>query len=252
LLPIDDPAVRHCLLVAIVAINLGRQSGLAEARVESLACAALTMNLGALHLHADLANGAERFDEHAREGIQRHPEHSARLLEASWVRDPDWLAAVRQHHENLDGSGYPLGLRGGEIDAPARLIRVVDYFIAKISGRRNRQPRSARFALRMILLEGDRERLDTRFAQHLLHRYGLYPVGTLVRLENREIAVITRNSGRCGNASMATSFMRQRGRFLAFPVERDISAPGYAVIDVLERDAHRSRFPWEMFWQDWS
>lgn len=252
LLPIGDPAVRHCLLVAVVAIHLGRQMAMPDRSIESLACAALTMNLGALRLHADLADGREAFDDYARAGIQDHPEHGARLLEASGVRDPDWLATVRQHHENIDGSGYPLGLRGEEIGQSARLLRVVDYFVAKISGRRSRPPKSARFALRLILLEGDRERLDTRFAQHLLHRYGLYPVGTLVRLENMEIAVVTRNSGRCGNASVATSFMRQRGRFLAFPIERDISPSGLAVTDVLERDAYRSRFPWELFWRDWS
>lgn len=252
LLPMDDPAVRHCLLVAVVAINLGRQMEMADRNIESLACAALTMNLGALRLHAELADGREFFDDYARAGIQEHPEHGARLLEASGIRDPEWLAAVRQHHENMDGSGYPLGLRGEQIGPSARLIRVVDYFVAKISGRHTRPPRSARFALRLLLLENDRERLDTRYAQHLLHRYGLYPVGTLVRLENMEIAVVTRNTGRCGNASVATSFMRQRGRFLAFPIERDISAAGLAVTDVLEREAYRSRFPWELFWRDWS
>lgn len=252
LLPMSDPAVRHCLLVAIVAIDLGRQLGIAEQTVVSLACAALTMNLAALRLHADLADGQKGYNDSARMVIRHHPVRGKRLLEAGGVRDPDWLAAVQQHHENLDGSGYPSGLQGEAIGLPARLLRVVDYFIAKLSGRRSRPPKSAKFALNLILLENERERLDTRFAKLLLHRYGLYPTGTLVRLESGELAVITRNSGRCGEASVAMSFMRQRGRLLAFPVEHRISASGHAVIDVVERDVHRSKLPWDLFWRDWT
>lgn len=252
LLPMNDPAIRHCLLVAIVTTELGRQLEMPERSIENLACAALTMNLAALRLHADLADGQRGYNESARLIIRHHPERSTRLLEASGVHDRDWLAAVYQHHENIDGSGYPLGLVDEEIGQPARLLRVADYFIAKLSGRRGRPPKSAKFALSLLLLENERMQLDIRLAKLLLHRYGIYPSGTLVRLANEEIAVITRNSGRCGNASVAMSFMHRPGRFLAFPVERHISDTGHNVIDVMEREAHRSRMPWDLFWRDWS
>lgn len=252
LMKIDDLAVRHCLLVAIIVIGLGHHLDISDKALETAVCAALTMNLAALRLHADLAGGEKHYNDSARIIIHHHPERSTRLLQASGIEDADWLDAVRQHHENLDGSGYPRGLHGADIKQSARLIRVADYFVAKITGRRNRAPKSAKFALRLILLESERERMDTRFAKLLLHRYGLYPSGTIVRLENREVAVVTRNAGRCGSASSAMSFFRQRGRLLAFPVERNIAAPGYRVTDVLERDAYYAKFPWEELWQDWS
>lgn len=252
LLPVRDPAIRHCLLVAIVVIGLGRQLGESETRLESLACAALTMNLAALRLHADLAEDQRAFNDAARMIILHHPERGSRLLEVSGVRDPVWLSAVQQHHENLDGSGYPLGLVGEAIGQPARLLRVADFFIAKISGRRSRPPKSAQFALSLILLENDRQQLDAQLAKLLLQRYGLYPSGTLVKLENQEVAVIIRNGGRCGSASLAMSFLRPRGRVLAFPIERDLSLPGQGVSEVLEREAYRSKLPWESFWRDWA
>jgi HD-GYP domain-containing protein (c-di-GMP phosphodiesterase class II) len=252
LMPMNDSAARHCLISAIIAIGLARHLELPNQYSESLACAALTMNLAALRLHADLADGERGFGDSAQMIIRHHPERSSRLLEASGIKDPDWLDAVRQHHENLDGSGYPNGLRDQAICLPARLLRVADFYVAKITGRRNRPPKSAKFALNLILFENERERLDAEYAKLLLHRYGLYPSGTLVRLESQEIAVITRNHGRCGSTSQAMSFMRQRGRLLAFPVEHDISTPGYQVIDVLEREAYRSKLPWDLFWRDWT
>lgn len=252
LMPMEHPAARHSLLVGIVAIALGRHLDWHDRNIETVVCAALTMNMSALRLHAELASGARPYDDLAARAIREHPERSARLLESCGVTDPEWLAAVRQHHENLDGTGYPLGLSGGQISEAARLLRVSDYYMAKLSGRNGRPPKSARFALNLILRDRDSERLDAQVAQRLLHRYGLYPVGSLVRLKNHEIAMVTRNSGRCGNASVAMSFIREHGRLLAFPIERNLAEPDYAVVRVLERDLHRSKLPWELFWRDWS
>jgi HD-GYP domain-containing protein (c-di-GMP phosphodiesterase class II) len=251
LLPMDDPAIRHCLLVSIVVIGLGRLVEEPERQLESLVCAALTMNIGALKLHTDLAEDHKCYNDSARLIIQHHPIRGIQLLEASGIVDELWLTAVRQHHENLDGSGYPSGLCDEAIDYHARLLRVADFYMAKISGRRNRPPKSAQFALSLLLLEKDREQLDTKLARLLLQRHGLYPSGTLVKLENQEVAVVIRNLGHCGEASHAMSFLRSRGRFLAFPVERDISSPGHGVTEILEHEAHRSRLPWEAFWRDW-
>jgi HD-GYP domain-containing protein (c-di-GMP phosphodiesterase class II) len=248
LAPAPDPALRHCLLVAIIAIDLAHTTGFPERNVETLAAAALTMNVAALRLHAELATGMEQYDEITEADIRRHPERSARLLEVGGLSDADWLATVRQHHENLDGSGYPGGLSAREICAAARLIRVVDFYVAKLSGRRNRRPKTAQIALRHILLGNERQRLDAQYAVPLLRRYGLYPAGTLVRLANREIAVIVRNTGKNVNSSVAMSFMQHRGRKFAFPIERDIDTPTQTVVEVLEIDSSWPEMPWEAFW----
>lgn len=248
LMPVDDPALRHCLLVAVIASDLGQHVGFAGRELESLVCAALTMNIAAMRLHADLAKGMERYNEFAEADIRRHPERGAHLLEIGGIVDADWLETVRQHHENLDGSGYPGGLMGEEIVPAARLLRVIDFYVAKLSGRRDRRPKTAQIALRQLLLGTERQRLDASFAVPLLRRYGLYPAGTLVRLANKEIAVVVRQAGKGPNASIAMSFMRQRERRFAFPIERDTSQAPYGVVEVLEVEAHWREMPWEGFW----
>jgi hypothetical protein len=242
-----DPAVRHCLITALVALELGEQAGLSETTLASLLGAALTMNLSAMRLHAELATGLARYNDEIHADIRLHPERGVRLLSVGGLADPVWLAAVAQHHENLDGSGYPRGLRDDAIIQPARILRIADYYAAKISGRRYRPPHSAKFALREIFA-GERGRLDTRLAVLLLRRFGLYPPGTLVRLANREVAVAIRRQGHGDDAGNVVSFMEYRGRLLKTPQLRNTALAGYAVTGVTEPEPRWPDIPWARFW----
>lgn len=246
-LPIRDPAIRHGLVTALIALDLGAQTGLAGGALESLAAAALTMNLSALRLHADLAQGFVHYGPDVRDLMRRHPDESADLLASGGISDPAWLAAVRQHHENLDGSGYPLGLRNDEIDLPARLIRVADYYAAKISGRHYRLPKSPQFAYKQ-LFGSERGRLDGPASTLSLRCLGLYPPGTLVRLATREIAVTTRKEGSGETAGHVMAFMDARGKLLREANERDTALVNFAVIGATEAEPHWPEIRWEAYW----
>lgn len=247
LLPMRDPAAHHCLLTALLVNDLGEQVDLSGKAVEAAVAASLTMNIAAMAMHAELAEGRLRFSHEVRDEIHRHPEAGAALLEEGGVTDTVWLAAVRQHHENLDGSGYPLGLRNDEIGTAARLIRVADYYAAKISGRRYRPPKSSKFALKQ-LFGGERGRVDSHVALLLPRRLGLYPPGTLVRLATREVAVVLRKEGSGESAGHAMAFMEHRERLLKEPVERDTALVNYAVIGIAEPEPHWPEIRWEAYW----
>lgn len=247
LLPMRDPAARHCLLTAVIAIDLGDQVGLAGPERESTIAAALTMNVAAMRMHAELADGRLHLIPEVRAELRRHPDQGLELLREGGITDPVWLDAVHQHHENLDGSGYPRGLREDEIGSAARLIRVADYYAAKISGRHYRPPRSTKFAINQ-LFGSERGHLDHRIAQQLLRRYGLYPPGTLVRLANRELAAVLRKEGNAESAGHVMAFMEARGRLLKEPVERDTASVSYAVIGITEAEAHWPAIGWAAYW----
>ncbi len=247
LLPLRDPAVRHCLLTAIIAGDLGTLMDLPVATLESLSGAALTMNLAAMRLHAELAQGLTSFDAAARAEMRNHPEHGVKLLMAGGLADSVWLTAVRQHHENLDGSGYPAGLRDEAIGLPARILRVADYYAAKISGRHYRPARSVQFAMQR-LFGPERGHLDTHLATLLLRYSGLYPPGTLVRLASREIAVVTRKQGNGETAGTVTAFMNNLGHLLKTPLERHTGTTDYAILDVTEAEPAWPEIRWANYW----
>ena len=246
-LPMRDPAVRHCLVSALIALDLAGQMSLSGSETESLSAAALTMNVSAMRLHADLDQGFVPFSPEIRAAMRRHPDDGAGRLAASGIDDPVWLAAVRQHHENLDGSGYPLGLRDDGIAMSARLIRVADYYAAKISGRHYRPPKSPQFAIKQ-LFGSERGRLDSQAATLSLRCLGLYPPGTLVRLATREIAVVTRKEGSGESAGHVMAFMTPNGRLLKEPAEHDTGLVNFAVLDVAEAQPNWPEIAWEAYW----
>lgn len=247
LMPMRDAAARHTLLATLMVLDLSARARMDEDARTSVAAASLTMNIAAMRLHADLAEGRVGFDPQTRDDLTRHPEYGARLLEASGVTDPIWLTAVRQHHEHLDGSGYPHGLRDDDISLGARLLRVADVYAARISGRRYRAPKSPLSAYKH-LFGGERGRIDAQVALLLPRQIGLYPPGTLVRLANREVAVVLRREGTGENAGHVMAFMEARGRLLKLPVERDTALVSYAVVGVTEVEPTWPAIDWPVFW----
>lgn len=245
LIPLKGMALRHCLHSALVAMVIGEALGWPEQRLESLTCAALTMNLSEIELHEHLAMGARILTDAQRQAIRQHPARSTQILVGAGVDDQEWLAAVTAHHENLDGSGYPAGLVGEAIPLPARILRVADYYCAKVAGRHYRPPRSAEYALRS-LFGNERQRLDMHLAAHLLRRLGLYPPGTLLRLANRETAVVTRYPGRRKTLRHVVSFLDYRGRPHERPQVRDLVK--HAIVGPAEPDPGWPPIVWERLW----
>lgn len=245
LIPLQGTALRHCLQSALVALVIGEALGWPKQRLESLTCAALTMNLSEMTLHEHLAMGARSLTDAQRQAIRQHPARSTEILADAGVDDREWLAAVMAHHENLDGTGYPAGLVGEAIPLPARILRVADYYCAKVAGRHYRPPRSPEQALRS-LFGSERQRLDMQLAAHLLRRLGLYPPGTLLRLANRETAAVTRYPGHRKALRHVVSFLDYRGRLHERPQVRDTSR--HAIVGLAEPDPGWPPIVWERLW----
>ncbi|MDP2432353.1 MAG: HD domain-containing phosphohydrolase [Pseudomonadota bacterium] len=246
LAPLARPSVGHALRVLFVTNLLAEQLDFSEADQESLAAAALTMNVASLDLHDRLHAYAGVVPEADRAALRGHPQAGADRLERAGVADVLWLDAVRQHHENMDAGGYPDGLPGSAISLAARVLRVADFYCAKISGRHYRPPKSASFAFQE-LFGRERTHLDGQIATLLLRRMGIYPPGTLVRLASRETACIARRA-QDGVARWAVSVLDARERALESPQARDVSKRNHAIIGTADRQPGWPTINWMAVW----
>ncbi len=246
LLPGPAGATRHCLLTAQFSLGIGTYLGMDPPTLETLTSAALSMNIAAMKLHNELID-RNQLSREEKEAIQDHPGQAVNLLYASGITDSAWLDAVFQHHENMDGSGYPTGLRGNEISMPARILRVADLYAAKISGRYYRPPRSSLFAMQ-YLFGHERRKIDSQLATLLLRRYGFFPPGTLVFLSNHETAVVTRIQERKNALRHVVSFLDSRGRAMERPAERDTQKSGFSVTRLAEIQRDWPEIRWESVW----
>lgn len=246
LAPLARPSVAHSLQVMFTALFLAEQMELTEQQRTSLAGAALTMNMSELALHDRLASQSAPLNNEEKQHLTAHPVRSAELLAGAGLEDLDWLETVIQHHENMDGSGYPARRTGGDILLTARILRVADTYCARLSKRHYTPPRSGHISLANFL---GRElgRLDSQIATLLLRRIGLFPPGTLIRLASREFACVTRR-WRGSVVRYAVSFLDARGRPIDPPRERDLSSRLQQMRGVLELDPGWPPINWKSLW----
>lgn len=235
-------ALRSAVLIAVVA---QQQLRLPAPQLQATLCAALTANLSLTKMQDELYQLPRPLSEVQRRRMQSHPQKTAQLLELLGVEDELWLEAVRQHHERLDGSGYPQGLQGKAIGLGARLIGLADTYMAMTSPRQYRTPLSPRQAMRE-LLGGENQQLDARLGKAFLRSLGVFPPGSVVALDNGDTAVVI-EPGASLNQPICAAIKAASGDFYLQPLRRDTSDFQYRIIKVLGQEILHKRQPF-LFW----
>jgi len=217
-----DHSTHTAIVCQLVATRLG-WDGESRQRVFK---AALTMNVSMLELQGTLAAQATPPTRAQREQILSHPQRSVEMLAASGVGDRDWLDAVLQHHEAVDGSGYPQGLT--QIGELAQLVRRADIYTAKLSPRAGRDAIAADRAGREMFMSDPGHPMVAA----MVKEFGLYPPGSFVLLASGETAMVVQR-GAAVNNPIVTVLSTGRGEPCPEPLRRDTSFPAYAVKSVL-------------------
>jgi HD-GYP domain-containing protein (c-di-GMP phosphodiesterase class II) len=146
----DPYTAGHQRRVAKLCRAIGTEMGLPWGRIQGLRMAAAIHDLGKIHVPAAILNKPGQLSEHEMAIIRQHPQTAYEILRG--IEFPWPLAeTIYQHHERLDGSGYPRGLKGDEIILEARILGVADVLesiYAFRPYRPGRGPQAAREALR--------------------------------------------------------------------------------------------------------
>jgi putative nucleotidyltransferase with HDIG domain len=154
----DDVTHRHCLSVAGLAAAFAGTLGLKESDSRHLVKGALLHDIGKAKIPLAILNKPAPLTLEERLEMDRHPALGHGML-LGGNYDPLTLSVVRSHHEYLDGSGYPDGLRGRDIPDLVRLITICDIFAALIESRPYKAPKSVHEAY--AILERMGPKLDT-------------------------------------------------------------------------------------------
>jgi HD-GYP domain-containing protein (c-di-GMP phosphodiesterase class II) len=222
-------AIHSATLCDLVAQSQGMRSN--DRRV--LIGAALTRDVGFLELQEELELQSDPLSRSQRREVETHPRASASLLREAGVTDPVWLACVEQHHERLDGSGYPRGLRGAQIQPQSGLLCVADTYSAMVKPRVYRAAIQGPNAIHSIFQIRD-SLADETGVQSFIRVLGVYPPGLIVRLASREIAVVTRRTENL-KAPEVRVVADSSDRLLQIYHSRDILEPEFAVQEILAR-----------------
>jgi HD-GYP domain-containing protein (c-di-GMP phosphodiesterase class II) len=179
----------HSLAVAQVIARLARHDPDWRGRPLEPILAALVHDVGMLKVPADLLAQPGPLTDEERRLVEAHPLHGAELAaritpSASWLVD-----AAGHHHERLDGTGYPNGLRDLQIKPLVRLLSICDVYTAMCQPRPYRAALDTRTALTDTLLLAEKGVLDRQLAERLL-LLSFYPVGSVVELSDGSIGLV--------------------------------------------------------------
>lgn len=228
-------SITHAIYTSIVSGLLGRRRNVSDAENQVIICAALTMNISIVQLQDLLYEQATPLTDKQRLQIDNHPEQSTSLLKQAGVTSEVWLEMITQHHEKNDGCGYPHHLAGDSICEGSKIIALADIYTSLITGRKHRPPIIAHEAIKTLFAKRGGE-IDEQLANQFIREIGAYPPGTFIKLENGDIAIITKRAVMKNNKTSgpyALSLVSPRGAQYQQPHLRDCSIDLFKIHNAL-------------------
>lgn len=192
----DDYTYQHCVNAAILGIVLGVELGYNKKQLESIAVGILLHDFGKVFIPKNILLKPGRLTSEEMETIRNHPKLGYEYLKDHSAINDIVLSIILEHHEKVNGTGYPKGLMDNKISEYAKIAAVCDVYDALTSDRTYRKAMSPNEALELIMGSCG-EDFDLEIVQGFMNRIVPYPVGTLVELCNGKIAVIKHLNSEC-------------------------------------------------------
>ncbi len=189
----DELNATHSVNVCVLALTLATYLALPPDQIEEIGIGALLHDIGKVKIPRRILTKAGALTEDELRMVAMHPWLGRKLVAETkdmtrWVRDIMWM-----HHETLDGTGYPRGLSGDQIPTHVRLVAVANAYESLTSERYNRPALRPDQALNQLYADASRTYGEDIF-RALIRCVGIYPVGSLVELDNGAQAIVIGSS----------------------------------------------------------
>ncbi len=185
----EDYLYQHTVNVAVLSVLLGMDQGLSEDDLENLAVGALFHDIGYNFISDEILNKTGELTAEERAEIEKHSYMGYQHLKDDVDINSHVRMIVLQHHEWLDGSGYPHGLTEDNIHQLSKIVAIADVYDALTSDRPYRPALPPSEAIEFLLGHANRQ-LDGPLVKSFIKLITPYPKGTLVKLSNGEIGIV--------------------------------------------------------------
>ena len=179
----------HCLNVSILALAFAQSLGEPLDEMEDIGTGALLHDIGQGKVPKFVVDKPGVLETAEWEIVKQHPGEGYKMMQATKLLPPRTLEIIRDHHERLDGSGYPRGIKGEQVSKRTRIVAIADIYDSLTTDqpwRRAMLPSDALTEMHKTLGEALGRELLERFIKCL----GIYPIGSVVRLSTGALAVV--------------------------------------------------------------
>ncbi|MBU9722149.1 MULTISPECIES: HD-GYP domain-containing protein [Bacillaceae] len=190
----DSYVFHHSLNVAVYSLAFGKKFGLNEKQLHELGMGAILHDVGKIAIPVSVLNKQEKLTDEEFQLIQEHSKVGFDMLRGAHTISLLTAHCAYQHHERLDGSGYPRGLQGKDIHLYAKIIGIADVFDAVTANRVYRNAKLPHEALE-ILYAGANTLFDKDMVETFARTIALYPNGLEVELSDGKEGVVSKQNG---------------------------------------------------------
>jgi HD-GYP domain-containing protein (c-di-GMP phosphodiesterase class II) len=239
---VDDYTYLHSVAVCAMMVVLAKQLGLDEAKTRLAGLAGLMHDLGKAAMPPAVLNKPGKLTAVEFEIIKSHPVKGHAMLMMSDNFDADTLDVCLHHHEKMDGSGYPEGLKGDAISLMAKMGAVCDVYDAITSNRPYKTGWDPAESLRKMA-EWSNGHFDKKVFQAFVKSMGIYPVGSLVQLSSGRIGVVTEQVAASLVMPRVKVFFSTKSNMRIASELVDLSSPGTTERIIGREDPEKWGFP---------
>ena len=183
----------HGISVAVNLVAFGRHLGYPKEQLAQLGMLGLLLDIGKIKVPRELLEKNERLSADEFEQIKEHVDLGLGILRETPNIHPDVLEGIAQHHERMNGSGYPQNLMGDKISTFGRMGAIADTYAAVTKPRPYAEIVSPHQALQM-LSSWSGSQFQTDMVEQFIQSIGVFPVGSMVELSTGEVAIVVTHS----------------------------------------------------------
>lgn len=245
----DEYTFMHSVAVSGLMIAFAQQLRLSDDEINKAGMAGLLHDIGKAKVPDVILNKPAALTDEEFAQMRRHPEIGHAMLAEQGQVDSAVLDGVLHHHERIDGNGYPHRLAGSAVSQIAAMTALCDVYDAVTSARVYKPGWDPAEAVRRMA-EWSKTHFDPALFQAFVKTVGIYPIGSLVRMESCRLGVVVEQSDRSLLSPRVKVFFSTRSQLRIAPEVIDLSRPNVTDRIVGREDPARWRFSdLETLWQ---
>lgn len=219
----DNYILNHSLAVSALAASLGKWMNYSQREILELSLAGLFHDIGKLKIDNEIVNKPANLTEKEYEIMRKHPFYGSQILSSSGIFSEDIILGVLQHHEKIDGRGYPNKVTGDRIHKYARVISICNIY-HYLTSRRLYNDKESPLQVADYIRRGSFNFLDPHMTQVFLKNIATFYVGNKVVLTTGEIGIIVYIHPQ----DKTRPVVKVGDKFIDFLVEKDVE-----VVDII-------------------
>ncbi len=189
----NEYLMEHSINVAIIMTIFAKHLKLEQEVIQQLATGAMLMDLGMIAVPGNILNKKGELTPEEREKVEQHVNMGHKVLSKAKGLSPISLEVVQDHHENLDGSGYPNNKTAEQLSLYAKMAKIVDCYDAITADRVYQAAKTPVSAFKILRSESGTS-FDPELVNEFIKCMGIHPVGTLVKMKSNKLGIVIKSN----------------------------------------------------------